>query len=340
MKKLLFFIFMLAFLANIKGQDYIPFPMDSTIWSVNTTKYFVHGDTVIANKHYSKVWMQTDSVDFEFDMDKAFYYAAIRNDTANQKVYGVYNKSDSVYSYDNWNQSYTDLEPIYYNCDTCELLLYNFDTRTSADTFFVYSFPFISNQQNLNFLNPAKAKRYQHLMQYKITSRYAVQDTVQGVIRTKIIPYIKDCNGTDWWLEGIGGSAGLFSTGNYCTLYGGATELLCVSERNMLLYQLDTSCYRILYKYLGGINENLISDNFSIYPNPITDNQFWIKNNSMTNASDLVVELFDIYGKKVLSSIIDNSNTSIITNNLSKGVFIYRISDKTKNVSYGKIIIL
>ena len=177
-------------------------------------------------------------------------------------------------------------------------------------------------------------------MQYKITSIFPTQDTIEGVIRTKIIPYINNCYGSDWWLEGIGGSSGLFSTGNYCTFYAGETELLCVTEKNMLMYQLDTVCYRIVYKNMGRIIENIIYDNFSIFPNPITNNQFWIKNNTLTNSSDLIVELYDMFGKKVMSSIVDISNVPIFTNQLSKGVFIYRISNKSKKESYGKIIIL
>ncbi len=329
---------MLTLLANIKGQDYIPFPMDSAIWSVNTTKYFVHGDTVIANKHYSKVWMQTDSVDFEFDMDKASYYAAIRNDTANQKVYGVYHKADTIYDYI-WEQGH--LDPVRINCDTCELLLYNFDVRNSADTFYVYSFPFLSSQFKEDTDNYPSRLRYQHTLQYKITSIQINNDTILGVIRKTVLPDCNDCYGPfDVWIEGIGGTAGLFSFGNYCTLYNGEVELLCVSEKEQLLYKRDSVCYRTVNKYMGSVNEYSKINDFTVYPNPVIDNNLWIKNNIQNNFDEVTFEMFDIYGKLVLITSVDIQQTPISTSYLPKGVYLYRITNKLKHKNYGKIILL
>ncbi len=340
MKKLLVFSFMLAFLANIKGQDYIPFPMDSAIWSVNTTKYFVHGDTVIANKHYSKVWMQTDSVEFTFDMDKAFYYAAIRNDTTNKKVYGVYHKADTIYDYI-WEQGH--LDPLRINCDTCELLLYNFDIRNSADTFYVYSFPFLSSQFKEDTDNYPSRLRYQHTMEYKITGFQSRTDTILGVARNII--FFPD-NGNfsyyvDYWIEGIGSSAGLFSFGNYlATTYCAYIELLCVTEKEQYLYKQDTVCYKISEEP-GNVREYANSNDFTIYPNPVADYEFWIKSTAFNNTfSEFDIELFDIYGKRVMYISIGDTNTPISISHLRKGVYIYKISNKLKQKGYGKIIAL
>ncbi|MEI6347147.1 MAG: T9SS type A sorting domain-containing protein [Bacteroidota bacterium] len=335
MKRTLLIIYLFTILIGVKGQNYIPFPMDSTIWSVNSTKYFVHGDTTIGSNHYSKVWMQTDSVEFTFDMDKATYYAAIRNDTANQKIYGVYNKADSIYDYI-WES--TGLEPLRYNCDTCELLLYNFDVRNSTDTFFVYSFPFISSDGFNNRTDPTFL-RFNHIIEYKITGLQMSSDTIIGIIRKVVQPEKNECYGlSEYWIEGIGGTAGLFSFGNYCMLYSGEVELLCVTEKEQLLYKRDSICYRRLIKYLGSVNEFAKSNDFTLYPNPVMNDDFWIRSNLPYDFEKVTIELFDIYGKKVLKSTVDINQTPISTANLAKGYYLYKITNKLNQKGYGKII--
>lgn len=342
MKKILLFGFMLAFIANIKGQEYVPFPMDSTIWSVNTTKYFVNGDTVIANKNYSKVWMQTDSVEFEFDMNKATYYAAIRNDTANKRVYGVYYKADTVYKYDSYIRFLFDnpnyFSPVYYNCDTCELLIYDFNVE-SIDSLTIYTFPFTRYDRD-NFLRTTSKNM---IMQIQLNDFDVSIQNIQGVDRKVVNVYSHlQCSWTGTWIEGIGSLSGLFYTGHYMELgWPGESELLCANEKEITLYQQDTTCYRPITRTLGSVNEFQKNNDFSIYPNPSINNEFWIKNNTHNNAfSEVDVELFDIYGKRVFSLSIANIQSPISINHLPKGVYVYKIINKLKQKGYGKIIVL
>lgn len=333
---------MLAFIANIKGQDYVPFPMDSTIWSVNTTKYFVHGDTVIANKNYSKVWMQTDSVEFNFDMDKASYYAAIRNDTANKKVYGVYYKADTVYKFNSYNRTLfnmpSDISPVFYNCDTSELLIYDFNVE-SIDTLTIYTFPFTRYDRD----NVKRTTSSNHIMQIQLNDFAVSLQNINGVDRKVVNVYSHlQCSWTGRWIEGIGSLSGLFYTGHYMEgEWLGESELLCVEEKEITLYHQDTTCYRVVTRIPGGVNEFQKNNDFAIYPNPVTNNEFWIKYNTSNNTySKVDVELFDIYGKKVVSSSIDNIQSPISVKHLPKGVYVYKITNKLKQKGYGKIIIL
>jgi len=59
--------------------QYVPIP-NNHIWSVNTMKFKTHGDTVINNKEYLKVYRDEKFVPSEFDMNSAKYYCALRND--------------------------------------------------------------------------------------------------------------------------------------------------------------------------------------------------------------------------------------------------------------------
>ncbi len=342
MKKIFLLGFMLAFFANIKGQDYIPFPMDSAIWSVNTTKYFVHGDTVIANKHYSKVWMQTDSVDFEFDMDKATYYAAIRNDTANKRVYGVYYKADTVYKYDSYIMFlFNDphyFSPVYFNCDTCELLIYDFNVE-SIDSLTIYTFPFTRYDKD----NVMRTSSKNMIMQIQLNDFDVSIQNIQGVDRKVVNVYSHlQCSWTGTWIEGIGSPSGLFYTGHYMGGgWPGESELLCANEKEITLYQQDTTCYRPITRILGSVNEFQKNNDFIIYPNPVTNNEVWIKNSNLNNTpSEVEIELFDVYGKIVFSLSVTNTQSSISINHLPKGVYIYKISNKLNQKGYGKIIVL
>jgi CRISPR/Cas system-associated endoribonuclease Cas2 len=298
---------------------------------VNSTKYFVNGDTLIGSKHYSKVWMQTDSLEFSFDMNKATYYAAIRNDTTNKKVYGVYYKADSVYSYDHWNQTYSDLLPITINCDTCELLLYDFNIRITTVDYYVYSFPF--RYRNSHFMGAANSKRYEHIIQYHITSIFAQQDTIMGVIRNVIYPY----NGSDQWIEGIGGTAGLFSYGNYRLTYNGETELLCVNEKENLTYKLDSVCYRQIIKDVGGVYENNLIKIITISPNPV-QSKTTITFNSTDNSS--IIYIYDMLGKLVFEkNHLGKSNTEEIDLTvLPKGMYCMIIKADNKIIQKTKLI--
>jgi hypothetical protein len=83
---------------TIAQTNYTLFP-DNAIWSVNTVKYKTFGDTVINNPHYLKVYQQEKLQPFEFDINKANYFCAIRNDTVNKKVLGIYHKPTGVRPY-------------------------------------------------------------------------------------------------------------------------------------------------------------------------------------------------------------------------------------------------
>ena len=60
---------------------------DGCVWSVSNEKYMAVGDTVLNGKTYMKIYRQVAAQSFEFSLEEAEYFAAIRDDSAEKKVY-------------------------------------------------------------------------------------------------------------------------------------------------------------------------------------------------------------------------------------------------------------
>ena len=79
---LLFFAALFAALDVVQAQsEYHPIA-DGCSWSVSNEKYMTAGDTVLDGKTYLKVYRQEGNMPFEFNLEEAEYFAAIRNDLA------------------------------------------------------------------------------------------------------------------------------------------------------------------------------------------------------------------------------------------------------------------
>jgi hypothetical protein len=67
-------------------QTYVAFPDSNTVWSVDTTKYFVHGDSVYNSLTYKKYYLSSDS-----NLAPSSWRLAglVRQDTAHKRIYGI-----------------------------------------------------------------------------------------------------------------------------------------------------------------------------------------------------------------------------------------------------------
>lgn len=98
---------------------------------------------------------------------------------------------------------------------------------------------------------------------------------------------------------------------------------------------VESSKFEFFYseQNVNAIN-NLPDDFLQIYPNPAND----IINIDLNNLSEnMIFELFDIQGRKVLSAYLDN-NKEISVKHLNSGVFFYKIADNSVILN-GKLII-
>ena len=130
---------------------------------------------------------------------------------------------------------------------------------------------------------------------------------------------------SDHWIKGIGSTQGLHLSG--LRMVDAGYQLLCFHHNDTLIYldSPDGTC-----GYLStGIKINPLSSSIKLSPNPVFNQLSIISNN------DLVIELYNNLGKKVISS----DRKLIDVSNLVNGVYIAKIFDsKMEFIQTEKII--
>lgn len=58
---------------------------DGCVWSVSNEKYMAVGDTVLNGKTYMKIYRQVAAQAFDFNLEEAEYFAAVRDDSAEKE---------------------------------------------------------------------------------------------------------------------------------------------------------------------------------------------------------------------------------------------------------------
>jgi hypothetical protein len=74
---------------------------------------------------------------------------------------------------------------------------------------------------------------------------------------------------------------------------------------------------------------------FATYPNPVTNNIFAVKSNS---ADTKQVSIFNVLGKRVLSSSITGVQADIDVSSISAGLYILKVTEGTKTAT-SKLVI-
>jgi hypothetical protein len=87
---------------------------------------------------------------------------------------------------------------------------------------------------------------------------------------------------------------------------------------------------------LSATNESRTSDSY-FAPNPFSEtSRILIRK---TNAKNIRMNLYDIYGRNIKSQEINSPETVFERDGLPSGVYFYTLSDKANKISSGKIII-
>ena len=89
----------------------------------------------------------------------------------------------------------------------------------------------------------------------------------------------------------------------------------------------------------SGIAEQVKTENtldkVQIYPNPVTSGRIYINVETNTTKS---IELYDMLGKRILSTEMNGYQKELNVSNLKAGVYILKLSEKNNNVTR-KIVI-
>jgi len=321
--------------------EYIPF-QDSCIWSVNTHKYMTCGDTTINGKEYLKVYYHYENTVFEFDMAKAVYFCAIRNDTTNKRVFGIYRKAIDVID---------ESRKLFKTTDTTEFLLYNFSLNI-GDTITVASFFFGNYIELWQVVREGNVILLGEKEQLALSNNDSLMNMQDGSIRKRIllniIPeyHFSDVRGAQMWIEGIGSSNGLFTPSQ--TTRGIAdlpyTQLVCFQQGKNILYKTElTSFDKNSDCYDGGFGGN-IGDGIKLiskiltYPNP-TEGLFVV---NLIDADEILPcegIICNSIGQELHRFTIYDNHTNINLTGFAKGMYFFQLIKNNKVIQTNKIIL-
>ena len=322
--------------AMAQETEYHPFA-DNAVWSVNNIKYATHGDTTICGRNYLKVYRQEEDHPFDFDVEQAEYFCAIRNDTAAQRVYGIYKESLPLYYFPPYCpiQSY---DPIGMTTDTSEFLLYDFSILP-GDTTIIAAFDDISNTYD----EPGIYLYYivcENEHYYDIT----LSDNSARRVISVNIPHLS-WNHEDW-IVGIGNINGTFSVGAF--FYGmpkadpwTPLELICYEQDGNLLLSFPWAdpdsiqdCFSL--GHIGGIEENT-HQQWNIYPNP-TSGVISVRFIENGESAQKQVSVYTITGQIVHSYVFNSQTFEIDMCDYPRGLYLIEVTGNSGIVLQKKII--
>jgi hypothetical protein len=95
---------------------------------------------------------------------------------------------------------------------------------------------------------------------------------------------------------------------------------------------------QVVFDLCSGVNELTNSEGISLYPNPSSSGNFYIRfeNTVVTNS---FFHLYDLYGKEVFSVPVTSSNQLVQVSFLANGVYQFRITNSGEELKSGKFVI-
>lgn len=304
-------------------SDYYPI-MNGSLWSYSNEKYMTWGDTVIEGTTYMKVYRQENTQPFDFNMEEAQFFAAIRNDLTNRKVYGYLPAGSAVQSYYGSSDQMTEGQ---------EVLLYDFGLSI-GDTVIFYRL------SRYGFAKECRATRVESVSvmvgwsNYSgIYETYSVADSTiflsngtglsQIFLREESFPF--ECV----WTEAIGGLYGFNDGEQSLSPEYGRRALLCFTDSIGNYFQtsfdFDNDPDDCFSNGFGGSILEYGKKQIVVSPNPVTD----ILNVSFDNVLKTItsIELFTMNGTPLRQQLITEgmSNIELYLGNLPSGIYLLKI---------------
>ena len=326
---------------SVTAQDTVYHPFaDHSVWSVNNIKYGTWGDTIICGRDYLKVYRQEEDHPFDFDVEQAEYFCAIRNDTAAQRVYGIYKAPAVVYKYTSSFFPYFSIVDTV--TDSTEFLLYDFNIGIE-DTMEIAAFEEHFNDYGAPGIYVYEISLYNG--DYSETTTTLSDNSTRKTLKVELLnlpqeAILYEMNLLEW-VEGVGNMDGTFTVAR--TSLGFAWEgtmmwLLCYEQNGSTLlsrsgFDLDLNydCY-----YHVGIEETLILEG-NIYPNP-TNGLLHIDLSGQEESLSKQVSIYSVTGQIIDSYVFNSHNFEINLQDYPSGIYIIKVTDETGIVLQEKII--
>lgn len=325
---------LLAVCAGQAQDTYHPIT-DGCIWSVSNEKYMTIGDTILDGKAYLKIYRQIGDQPFNFSLEDAEYFAAIRNDSAERRVYVYLPAGTSVSDY---------LYGNYVATNGMEVVLYDFSLPL-GDTVTYYTIHPTSHAamaihahrtDNAYILTGYDNGQSQYMVYLDSDSLITISD---GSTRRRILMY-SDITGQDEvWIEGIGRLRG-FDDCHISEIDNPSKILICYSDSLGVSYQTGfefdgiEDCFS---NGFGGDVTNIEKLNVKIYPNPVAE-KLHISAQQLDD-NYLTVHVFNMMGICVHSETIVETvfDKEINLKFLPKGIYMVELKN-LKKITTQKII--
>ena len=322
--------------SSASAQDvYYPIT-DGCIWSVSNEKYMTAGDTVLDGKTYLKVYRQERNQPFEFNLEEAEYFAAIRNDLSERKVYAYLPTGTWIRDLVDYSVIQTD--------SAMEVLLYDFSLEI-GDTVCYYSIgssvtkSYAIRAESANIcVGWADLSAVSHQYSSVDSLIYLSDNSSRNQILLQGLSYFPKDN---VWIEGIGSIRG-FDEGAQMNLSDyGQRVLLCFTDSFGAYFQtefdLDDTSDDCFSNGFGGDVTEREEMAAKIYPNP-TDDVLYIELSGMEIAN---VALHDLQGRAVetlRATSLQGTTATLSLRSVPAGVYLLRVTDTNGREHHQKIV--
>ena len=310
---------------------------DGSVWSVSNEKYMTSGDTVLDGKTYLKIYRQVGDQPFEFSLEDAEYFAAIRNDVAEKKVYVYLPTGTHVWDH-NQGHHVTDTG--------MEVVFYDFSPQLGEYFFYYTICPGSNSAQEVCASRVESAYVLAGYENGNAHNTYYVDsDSLitmsDGTPRKRILLQTDGTLFEEVWIEGIGRLRG-FDDFSIVEAEFPFKMLLCYSDSTGASYQtgfdfdgLD-DCFN--YGHGGGDVPEWKMLNIRIFPNP-TDDILFIE--LIGGAGIANVALYDLQGRMV-TGVCDTpqrgGTATITVKSIPAGVYVLRVTDADGKEYHRKIV--
>ncbi len=155
---------------------------------------------------------------------------------------------------------------------------------------------------------------------------------------TSIDPPLAPYRDYDVWIEGIGALYTPFYLPGFqivANIGGPAFSLLCFSEKNTTVYikASYTSCD------ITDVNEIVSETSIKLSPNPYSGNNSITIQTENNLPPQTTFQLFDITGRMVLQKQLTGDKTNLPLNEISKGLYLYKVTSGEKKIGSGKLVV-
>ena len=336
MKKHIVTLLIVSVVAGVSAQDAYHPITEGCIWSVSNEKYMTAGDTVLNGKTYLKIYRQEGNLPFEFSLDNAEFFAAIRNDSAEKKVYAYVPAGTWIRNLSDYSVIQTD--------SAMDVLVYDFSLEIGDTLTYYIMGDVVAKAVSVR---TESASIYVGRQGYSsVSHQYTAEDSVvylsdNSARRQILLQGLSYSTQNDLWIEGIGGIRG-FDEGPQLIIsdYGKKT-LLCFSDNSGVTFQteydLDNEPNDCFSNGFGGdVTERTIRP-ISVYPNP-TDNLLTVELSNGAGIANAV--LYDLQGRIVadMSNAGGHPTATVNVRNVPAGVYLLRVTDTDGKEYHQKIV--